>query len=269
MVRIASSGIRQKRRKRLLIVAGIIFVILVLLFLLSLWVSNTAWLKITRVSVSGENVIPQSSIEEVVQNGIEGRYAGMFSKANIFFYPKKKIAHDLRTLYPTLGTVDVRALDLHTVSVAVAERSPHALWCPSADLTGCILLDEAGLGYAHAPEYSGHVYETYIGDVSEGPLPKQFLTPADFHSLSALVKTFSKKIAPDTVTTITVDSDNDAHLKTSGGYEILFALRDNGGDVFQRFTLTITAAPFTTHTLAEFQYIDLRFGDKVYYKLKS
>lgn len=287
MIRISSSGIRQKRRKRLRIGIGIVFAILVLLFLLCLWLANTSWLKITHVSVSGENVIPQTSIEEVVRDGIAGNYFGLFSKANVFLYPKQKIKDTLQTLYPTLGNADVRALDFHTISVTVAERTPHALWCPSTSvgaggqgtstiLNGCILLDKSGLAYAHAPEYSGHVYQKYIGALPEGPLPRQFLTPENFHSLSALVETFSKKIAPDILTSINVDDNNDVHLKTSGlpagqagEYEILFALGDDGGDIFQHFTLTLTVTPFTAHALSDFEYIDLRFGDKVYYKLKN
>lgn len=198
-----------------------------------------------------------------------GKYAGLFSKANIFLYPKSKIENDLRTLYPTLGNASVHALDFHTISVSVAERTPFALWCPSADSAQCVLLDESGLAYAHAPQYSGNVYQVYTGPLPDGPLPKQFLTPEYFHSLSALVTTFSKKIAPDTITSVLVDENNDVHLKTSGGYEIMFALGADGGDVFENFSLTLTAAPFTTHKLSDFQYIDLRFGDKVYYKLKN
>ncbi|OGC88436.1 hypothetical protein A2419_01685 [Candidatus Adlerbacteria bacterium RIFOXYC1_FULL_48_26] len=248
---------------------GAICAVLVLLFLLSLWFANTSWLKITHVSVSGENVVPQASIEEVVQDGLVGKYAGLFSKANIFFYPKKSIEQDLHTLYPTLGTISIRALDFHTIAVTVSEREPSALWCPAADSTQCVLLDESGFAYAHAPEYSGNVYKTYLGALPDGPLPKQFLTPERFHSLSALVETFAKKIATTTVTTVAVDENNDVHIGTSDGYKILFALEENGGDVFQHFVLTLTAAPFTTHALSEFEYIDLRFGDKVYYKLKN
>ncbi len=237
-----------------------------------MWFANTSWLRITHVSVSGENVIPQASIEEVANDNIAGKYVGLFSKANIFLYPKGKIENDLKMLYPTLGSTDIHALDFHTISVTVAERTPHALWCGNGNATsseGCVLLDDSGLAYAYAPEYSGHVYETYIGALPEGPLPKQFLTPALFHSLSALVETFAKKIAPDGITTVTIDEHNDVRIAASGGYDILFALGDSGGDIFQRFTLTLTAAPFTTHKLSEFQYIDLRFGDKVYYKLKN
>ena len=274
MVRISSSNssIRQRRRKRLLLLLGIVLAVLLILFGLVVWFANTSWLQITRVSVSGENVIPQTSIEEVVQDGIAGKYFGLFSKSNVFLYPKQKIKDNLQTLYPTLGNAEVRALDFHTISVTVAERTPHALWCGNGIATtseGCVLLDKSGLAYAHAPEYSGPVYQKYVGTLSEGPLPKQFLTPEHFHSLSALVETFSKKIAPDTIMSVGVDSDNDVHLAASGGYEILFALSDNGGDIFQYFTLTLTAAPFATHALSDFAYIDLRFGDKVYYKLKN
>ncbi len=268
MARVAlpKSSIKQRRRKRLLLVAGIIFALLVLVFLLSLWLANTALFKITHVSVSGEDVIPENSIETVVQDNITGRFAGLYSKANIFLYPKHKIEADLRALYPTLMSADIHALDFHTITVAVTERAPAALWC---DDSSCSLIDKDGLVYAHAPDYSGNVYETYVGALPGGALPQQFLTPTEFHSLSALVGALNKKIAPDAVSKVIVDENNDVHLHISSGYEILFALKDNGGSVFEHFTLILTADPFTTHPLSDFEYIDLRFGDKVYYKLKN
>lgn len=262
----------------MLAVAVAALLILLALFGLSVWIANTSWLRITNVTVSGEDVIPDTSIRAAVTEEIAGTYVGIFSKANIFLYPKQEIEGELKTLYPTLMNAEVRAVDFHTLSVAVAERKPVALWCPSIAATpsqmatgtdSCTLLDADGLVYAHAPDYSGHVYERYSGALQNGPLPQQFLNPTQFHSLSALVDAFNKKIAPDTVTNITVDENNDVHLSVSSGYTILFVLKDDGGSVFEHFTLVLTAAPFTTHTLSDFEYIDLRFGNKVYYKLKS
>lgn len=255
----------------MLFVASLVFGVLVLFFLFSLWFANTAWLRITRVSVSGENVIPQTSIETVANDVIASKYLGLYSKANILLYPKSKILRELHTLYPTLQTADIHASDFHTIAITVTERTPHALWCSASSAT-CVLLDDDGLAYANAPDYSGAVYEKYYGALPDGPLPKQFLTPAEFRSLSALIDAFAKKVAPDTITTIEVDENKDVHVSIAGetgGYKILFALGDNSGSVFERFTIALTAGPFTTHKLSDFEYIDLRFGTKVYYKLKN
>ena len=267
-----TSRLAQRRRKRLAYLAGGVVFCFFLIFLFFWWLFNASFLAITSVDVSGENVIPASSIQTAVQSDISGSYLGLFSKGSVLIYPKHAIERDLLALYPTLMSVDVHAEDFHTISVSVVERTPFALWC-GADTTvtndACALLDQNGLAYANAPSYSGEVYQTYFGTLPDGPLPKQFLTSAEFHSLSALATAFSGKVGTDTLQTIYIDPNNDVHLAFSGGYEILFGLHDDSGQVFQRFSLALTADPFTTHPLSDFEYIDLRFGDKVYYKLAN
>ena len=49
----------------------------------------------------------------------------------------------------------------------------------------------------------------------------------------------------------------------------MFALGDDGGDVFDRFSLALQSDLFKKHALSDFDYLDLRFGDKLYYKLKT
>ena len=54
----------------------------------------------------------------------------------------------------------------------------------------------------------------------------------------------------------------------ASGFVLKFALSDAGGDVFERFSLALAAEPFLGRSLSDFLYLDLRFGDKLYYKLK-
>lgn len=253
-----------------MIVGGIILGFLLIVFLLALWIFNTSLLKISNVDVSGENIIPASSIEAAVLHDMEGSYAGLFSRANLFLYPRERIVRELLSLYPTLMSADVHIYDFHSISVSVVERQPKALWCGAAsgDFHNCLLLDANGLAYANAPDYSGQVYHTYVGPLGSGPLPKQFLTAQGFYSLDALVGAFAGALASDTIKTIEIDEHNDVHLITSNGCEILFALKDDSGAIFQHFSLALTAPPLNSKPLSAFQYVDLRFGNKVYYKLK-
>jgi len=50
---------------------------------------------------------------------------------------------------------------------------------------------------------------------------------------------------------------------------VRFAVADAAGDTFERFSLALGAGPFLEHPLSDFAYLDLRFGDKLYYKLKK
>jgi cell division septal protein FtsQ len=266
-----SPRLADRRRKRRILFAAVIFVLLLALGVSLVWVSNAAFVRVTNVLVSGEDSIPDASLTAVVQHELEGKYFGLFAKNNIFLYPKVHIERELLALYPTLKSAKVVAQNFHTIAVSVVERTPKALWCNSTgdETQGCILLDENGLAYANAPSYSAKVYRTYVGPLKEGPLPKQFLLPEQFRSLAALVDALEKNRAPDRIAQVSVDEHTDVQLVFSPGYAVLFALGDDSGQILDRFVLALGAAPFLSHKLSEFEYIDLRFGDKVYYKLKG
>lgn len=262
------SSIKQRRRKRIALFAAMCIALLVAIFLFFWWFFNASFLTIRDIEVTGENIVPESSIDLSIRHDIKGQYMGLFSKAGIFFYPKERIEQNLLMLYPTLKSVHISAKDFHTIKVEVTERTPEALWC-GEEGGQCYLLDADGLAYANAPQYAGQVYQTYSGSLPGDVLPRQFSTPEEFHSLSALVDVFSKKFAPDKVRRVTVDAHNDVRLSFSGGFDVLFALHDDGGAIFNNISLAMTTEPFLSRPLSDFEYIDARFDNKVYYKLKN
>ena len=166
----------------------------------------------------------------------------------------------------------MQAEDFHTITVAVVERKPAALWCgDSASSTGCYFLDENGLAYAPAALYSGDAYQKYYGPLGQAGADQsargQFLHPEQFHSLPALIESLEKtiKLSANAV----VVSQDDVRVVFVGNFALLFGLKDEGGGIVERLTLALGAAPFTKNSLTDFDYLDLRFGDKVYYKLKG
>lgn len=275
MARVVSSrsNLRARRRRRAYIFAGLGVLAAVLCVALVWAFVSAPFARITRVTVSGSNVVPAASIEDAVQHELQGKYMFIFPKNSIFLYSRKHVEDAVLGLYPTLKTVGVNAKNFHTLAIVVTERTPKALWCgtdKSSAANPCLFLDENGLAYAYAPEYSGTAYATYFGGLEpSNALPKQFLGSDKFRSLSALVETFKQHVAPDALSYVSVDPDGDVSLQFAPGYSILFSLHDDGGNIYNHFTVAQKAASFADHPLADFDYIDLRFGDKVYYKLKN
>jgi len=179
------------------------------------------------------------------------------------------MAQTILKQYPTLRAVDVHAQDFHTIVVAVTEREPVALWCgPSpAEPQPCLFLDEEGAAYAPAPEFSAPVYVPYYGSLVQGA-PPRYLGTAQFQSLFALVAALGQKESAEAVAGVSVDSSGDVRMLFGGGFTLIFNLKDDGGDIFERFNLALGSSVFSGKTLADFEYLDLRFGDKLYYKLK-
>ena len=262
---------RTRRRKR----RGVIAVTILVIFLIMLgglvWLSHSGFLRITSIEVSGEQTILASNVEDAVQSQLAGSYWHLFAKNNIFLYPKSQINNALPAAMPVIASAEVRAVNFHTISVSIVERQPKALWCGNtveASSSNCFLLDQNGVAYAPSADFSGDAYKRYYGALSGGSTPQQYLTPASFISLGALVDTIAQSQPQDAIASVSVDQDSDVRVAFSSGFTLLFDLSQSGGDVYQRFELALQSDAFAGRTIADFQYLDLRFGDRLYYKLK-
>lgn len=255
---------RKRRRRARIFIISVVSVLLALSCLVGL----TYWpaLQIKDVAVSGAQTLPPGTVEAFVRDRLAGEYWYVFSKSNIFLYPKQQIAADLVQTYPVLASADVHAADFHTITVNLVEREPRALLCSQDNR--CLFMDENGVAYTDAPIFSEPVYVSYYGSTTGNMLPKQFLTPVEFQALSALVDAIAQKLQGEQAADIAVDGEKDVRMRFVSGFTLIFALSDHGGDVFERLGLALIAEPLAAHKLSDFEYLDLRFGDKLYYKLK-
>lgn len=265
-VALGESRLRARRRKHRLLIGSVILGLTVILFVAGIFLSQLPFIQITQVAVSGAGAVGSPAITDFADQQLADEYLFFFPKRNFFFYPKQAIEAGLLEKFPTLKTATVHAENFHTIAVEVSERKPVALWCgeDSAAPRACFLLDEDGFAYAPAPEYSGNAFERYYGALAAN---RQYLSPEEFQSLFPLVEAIAKKETDETMSGVRVEQNGDVHVSFERGGEVLFGIRDT--DVFQRFSLALTADPFTEHPLSDFQYLDLRFGDKIYYKLKA
>ena len=264
------TSLRERRRKRRILLAclGVAAVVVVVAA-----VAGSTWLPFVRIQaidVEGQKTVLPQAVQQVAQNELYGGYLHLFARSNIFIYPRGLIEQRLLTQFPMFQSVEVHAENFHTIGVTVTERQPVALWCGSSVSTSssCFLVDQGGMVYAPALVYSGDAYQKFYGAVTVGALPQQFLSPEEFHSLSTFVDTLARSLG-STVGSVMVDQDRDARVIFANGFVLLFSLDQNDGDVSDHLGLALRSSVFATHPLIDFQYLDLRFGDKLYYKLKS
>ena len=255
------SKLRTRRRRRRVRLAFLCILAAAVLVGGLTALSRAPFLRVTNVSVSGTQDIASSSVRDFAEERLAGNYFYLFSRRNILLYPRKEMAAALPLKFQSIKAVDVHAQDFHTIAVDLIERQPVALWCSFPD---CFLMDEEGVIYAPAASSSRSGFIFYSGKAQD----KQFLIPAQFRPLSALIDALSQKEETASIRDVAVDAAGDVSAKFSNGFMLKFALGDAGGDVFERFSIALTSEPFKAHPLGAFEYLDLRFGDKLYYKLR-
>lgn len=263
------SKLRARKRRQSLFAVIKLIAIGVGIVGIVLGVSWLPHLRITKVEVAGVEGTAADAIEEAAQRSIAGTYAFVFPKNNVLIYPKTSLIQNLYEQFPRLAAIEVEAKHLRIIGVTVRERIPGSVWCGVTLDTRvpCLFMDEDGVAYEAAAQFSGTVYTEYFGSTT-GALPKQYLTSKEFRSLAALVQAFKDKEG-ESIARVAVDEQNDARATFESGFTLLFAALADSGDIYERFLLAKTAEPFKSRALKDFEYLDLRFGDRLYYKLKT
>ncbi len=260
----------RARRKRRITRAAVAWATLLLMILTA--VIGVAWvpqMRFSVIDVVGTQTVDVSIIRAATLKELSGRYWGIFPKDNVFLYPKEQVGDALLTQFSPIKTVSVDFENFHTLRIKIEERTPRALWC-GEDTTAsipCTLLDQSGVAYTQAPDFMGGVYVQYYGSLAT-TTPPQYLVPGQFPTLAALVDVLQQKVGTDRVAQVYVDENADVHAMLLSSSTLLFSLDQDGGAVVNNFSLALESDVFVGHPLSDFEYVDLRFGDKLYYKLK-
>lgn len=258
------SKLRERRkRRRVLFAVGILLTILVV----ASGVVGILWmpqLRIEGVEVVGASTAGAQTIEERVGPLLAGTYAYILPKDNIFLFPQDEIQKLLLNDFPTFQNVAVNRKNLQTIRIEIIERKATAIWCGESSASPCYLLDTSGNAYTPAADFSDEVYVKFYGPLQAGT-SRQFMTPEAFLETSALVEALRAQTPSDQPRSVTI-KDNEVTVAFESGFTLLYMVESSAEGVLERFSLTLSSEPFKNKTTQDFLYVDLRFGDKLYYK---
>ncbi len=255
------------------------------LFFLGLtFLSRIEKINIGTVEITGNKVLESGAIEEVVRDKIAGYYLWFFPKANFLLYPDEKIAAELAERFKRLESISLNLKDFKTLEVYVTERIPVYMWCGESLASAkekCYFMDEIGYIFDEAPYFSGEVYFKFYGKLSaesESPLGLYF-APENFARLASFKKLVEKMGLKPAV--FYLDEKGDARmylpsfagpvLERKTGPEIIFNIEDDLSKVAENLQSILSTEPLQTDFKKKYSsllYIDLRFGNKVYYKFR-
>lgn len=265
-----SARLQARRRKA---VIGRIFILV--FFVSALWgsiyfLTGLSFVTVREIEVVGATSIATSTVSETAQNLLTGRYFYTIPKSNIFFYPKNKIERAISDAYPRVEHVGIGFKNFHAITVTLIERSPKALWCDSAVSENCYFLDDQGLifsAYYHLDDTAIDFIKFYSASAVVDPINHQFVSSEYFAKLIDFAGKL--KSVGFTVLSFSERQDADFEVKLSGGQRIIFSKDANFDTVLQNFKTLLGNSEFSVDKgFKRVDYLDLRFGNKVFYKTK-
>ncbi|MBP9836603.1 MAG: hypothetical protein KBC78_02085 [Candidatus Pacebacteria bacterium] len=233
----------------------------VALILTGIWYgTRLSSVTISSVHAVDSETIQAETVKAKVDEVLVGDYWHLVPRRFSWFYPEDKILEKLQEI-ERIRDVKVEKISSTELAVTFSEYLPYALWCNENDDI-CYFIDEFGFAFGRAPELTGESLVRYHKLGEDPQLRTSFIDEDDFNK----TKEFSHLLSTRDwyVTEIEVDTVRDVFYSLSDGGEIRATLEADTKETFNYLVTLHQSKEFAHLNPGNFQYVDLRFGAKVY-----
>lgn len=288
----SSLFVRRKREQNIIkwIIAS---VLIILIIFVTSYIVNIKAINISSVEIYGVDNEDSILIRQKINQLLDGKYLGLFSKTNAFIYPKEKVAALVQSIDPSIKDVDIGLKNKRILTISIREKAADAIVCiglpdfeesSEKEEKDCYFVDQKGSIFAQAPIFSGSAYKRYyVPDIAATStyIGVNFISEKDFKDLQMVYDTVREAainsegilIKPEGQFELYIDNPNKIESDTSPTTAVVYFDQNSGlNDQLQnlisfwrnQFSKSLASGP----TL-EFDSIDVRYIPNVFYRLKN
>lgn len=277
--------LKRKRKQKITKYFAIGF-LLVLIVCVFTYISHRPEVRVSKVILKGGVLVKESQVSEKVFEYTSGSYIFLFPKNSSFWYPKAKLAQYLKTNFRRIENISIDLSDFRTMVVTIEERKPFGIWCDkfvtkidisttteekSNSYQNCFFLDQNSTIFSEAPYFSGDAYFKYYGSIgTTTPIGNYYIaSTTEFNEINDFIDAVRKMYVHPLY--LVAKDDGSYSLVVSGNGEILFDMKKPLSEVSQNLQSLLKTPNLSTSTNRDLpiEYIDLRYGNKLFYKLKG
>ena len=216
---------------------------------------------LTTVEVSGGKTVSSELVRAAVATELNGSYLGLIPYRFAWLYPEESVYESVQDL-ERVHDVEIERVDGETLNVTFDEHIPTALWCKPEASTDCYFLDSAAYAFTEAPHLAGSNFLRFITSGREPVIGHLIADPSDFNFFITLADTLAAH--EWFVASVEIDQVGDGYLTLQGGSELKVSTAAAPTRVVDNLLTLLTTPNFGHLAPGNFQYIDLRFGEKIY-----
>jgi cell division septal protein FtsQ len=260
--------VKRKKILRIVKAIGAVIVLAGLVYGLSV-VSKRPEFAIQNIIIEGNVTLATDAVVALAQQKLAGNYGFIFSRANIVFFPKQEIIKTVSAQTLRIKTVTIERLLWNSIAIKITERMPIGVWCGVEMNTTepCYLMDAEGFIFDTAPQFSGSAYTRFFGPIKgNGVLGSEITPHPSFIQTTQFVDALPN-IGLDGVSIVMKEKDYSVYLKS--GTEIRLTYTDPIDRTISTLKSILEQRQFMSGGIANAEYIDLRYGNKIFYKFKG
>ena len=257
---------RKLRRKRLILKAVVVAVIFTAIIAGIVAFFRIPYLQVDKIEISGNNLINADDLIDGIKTKLEGKYLWLFPKTNIFIIPKGKILAELPQEIKRIKNITLDKRYFRTIAVKIEERSNAALYCEKEN---CAYADENGFVFEKAPYFSGAVFLKLIDQRGPDKAVKDFMglnliEEGEFKKILEFAGLVSK--IGNGIAEMVLKKENIYEFYMKEEWKIILNGKNEPKSAYLNLITALDANIKDKRT--KLDYIDLRLGNKIYFKYK-
>jgi len=263
---------RRLRRKRLILKAVVFGIIFATIFAGVVAFFRIPYLQVEKIEISGNELIGDDDLTDAIKAKMEGRHLWLFPKANIFLIPKDKILAELPEEFKRIKKISLDKKYFGAIAVKLEERNNAVLFCEKED---CAYADEKGFVFEKAPYFSGDVFLKLIeqrnSDSGENAktideyLGSNLIEESEFKKILEFAG-LAAKTGGGGVSEVFLKKENIYEFYNKEGWKIILNDKNEPQSAYLNLITALDANIKEKRT--KLDYIDLRLGNKIYFKYK-
>jgi cell division septal protein FtsQ len=259
---------RSRRRDRessvrlQIIIGGVLSVFILLVFTGVWYVTRLPSVTIQTITVTGGETIESSTIQNAAKEVLNGSYLRLIPYSFFFTYPHDAITSTIETI-DRVESVEVKRTDRTTLEITFTEFKPYALWCMREEIPTCFFLNEKGYAFAESPQLKGGSFVRHTIEGEEELTEKQVFDEERFTKMHQYLEVLSRELNLR-VTDLYYTTEGDVELRVNGGGKIYMRNDGNYDTALANIKTILTSDTFKHLKPGNFQYIDVRFGNKIF-----
>lgn len=216
---------------------------------------------ITEVLVMGGETINHKEIEKLTERTLDGLYLGFIPRRFAWFYPHDDIYQSLSEI-DRIHNIEIKRNSGTSLIVTFDEYIPQSLWCENAEADRCLFMNEEGYAFSVSPQLSGGSFVRFIKTGISPKIGENIIETESFKSTTKLIELLA--FNDWFVSSVEIDQVDDVFLQIVGGGELKTALNIPPEQTVNNLITILNSEEFSHLKAGNFQYIDLRFDNRVF-----
>jgi hypothetical protein len=218
---------------------------------------------ISHIEIEGGETISHEMVEGIVERELTGAYVLLIPYRFAYMYPEARVYRAVSDI-PRIHSVVVTRSSGTTLKVTFSEYLPQTLWClTTEDMSPCYFVSHEGYAFAPAPNLQGGALVRHIiegkTELVQGQVFESIALDRTAHFSDRLEKELGLRVRE-----VIHTEDGDERYELGGGGAILIAEDSDIEKTFENLHAIFTSNEFGALEPGNFNYIDLRFGNKIF-----